>query len=1847
LSILVVLLSISCERGGTSAPHGVPEPVAAMVARARVRPFLAEGDHFVASPGAAPGTFRPLSRPLAVAAPAGAREPVELSFGTARIAVRRRAMPAAQGELVDGAIFYGDDRRKVRSITFADGDALEEIFVVAEPTPGLGYDLALPTGMSVRATRDPGVVEIVDAQGEPSVRVSALRAWDADGAPVAVSLAVDAHGIGVALRGEPRYPVAIDPSWVDAALPLKLRTFHTATLLADGRVLVVGGVSNGVIDGTSELYDPKSARSVVGPALKAARGHHAATLLQDGRVLVVGGQGAGGPLDTTEIFDPKLGDFVGGPTMSHARSSPTATLLHDGRVLVVGSDGAEVFDPTTNTFSTPGQPTASLSGVVAARLADGRVLVVGTSSGTVANLFDPTANGGVGAFTATGAPSTFDPGNGTLTLLRDGRALIVGGCPCFSVGGPTGSSNHAELFDPSAGGGVGAFVPTGNATSARLGHTATLLPNGQVLLAGELDVADTPEAHTGELFDPATGTFTSIATPMNARRGGHTATLLPSGDVLLLGGDQAAAEVYVGGGQTGSTIPVASPNLVSGRGWHTATSLVDGRVLLAGGLIFFNQGDAEVYDPTTASFTATGAMVHLRRDHTATLLRDGEVLVAGGYDGSARLPDAELYDPTTNAFTATAPLSTARMNAAAVSLPDGRVLVVGGLGASGKLDSAEIYDPATGKFTTSASTLPTPMSRPAAALLPNGRVLVVGPSTAALYDPLTDAFTATGSPGAVRPDDNTLLGIDDDVTQIVVLASGRALVLGGGTLAGELYDVATGTFSFTNSGSAPRINHTMSLAPTGQAVVIGGNPIAIEPFATGQADALEPAGPGGGLFYPVTTGVPRSGHTSTVLPNGDLLVAGGFGCFQICAPVPLVSTERYHSVVTGAAWAPVITQAPATVKGGDAVMLTGLRFRGPEASGGGPNASATSVPIAVWQPLAHPTLLVGTLEPWSDTSATWHVPATAYAGPGRLYVFTDGVPSAPALVTIEPAPAAVPCAFGSECGTGFCADGVCCDKPCDGACDGCTAARKGSGADGVCGAVPPELDPNDACVVSKGGPCDAPGQCATGFCVDGLCCDSACAGTCEACDVSGSLGTCVPVKGLPHAKRPACEPTLPADLCQAKICDGVDRATCAAVVGPCTPFACDTTACFHACETNEQCAPGYHCDAGDCVAGQCDGSHATTQDGQVVDCAPYNCRPDGSCRTSCATVDDCAAPAACDFQGRCVPRPAPDNTASCGCRVADDGETGSRGLALFVAAAAVAFARRRRVAVALVSLGSAMVLARSTTAGPAPSGAAETPPASPSPPPPAPAASTPTPPDESKKAEALERFERGVAFTREQRWSAALAEFIESRKLYPTRAAAQNIAFCLASMKRPDEALDAYEALLREYPNMDEAKQKEALKAIADLKPQVGSVDVDGAEPGATILVDGIQRATFPAAAPVRVASGSHVVRIDAKLVALRESGTLKVVEKQKRALAVLVDNVEVGKTPFEGALAVGKHVVVLRGEGKLGSVPTAAPVEVGRTTSLELAAVELDAELRVEPKPAGAAVTIDAVSVGLGTWQGALPAGPHRIEVLADGFHPERRDVKLAAAEPTVVTVVLQRDEDDARWKIPAKIAIEASGSFALFPRYFGNTTEGCGSGCSVTPGLGAIAVAHFTYELGSGVGFGISGGYLFTTQAVHGRTAPVRPVGLPARNGSVSDTVSASGGMAAAHVSYHFGDRAPVLLRLAVGPWFGKVRDERVGSFTLDDGFTYQAGPAVQDPFTVLLAITPEVRFFYRVTKKLEVSLGLSTPVLVALKRPRWDPKKEVDAAIDGIGAFDGENLTGPAWFLVAPGLGARYAF
>jgi hypothetical protein len=354
--------------------------------------------------------------------------------------------------------------------------------------------------------------------------------------------------------------------------------------------------------------------------------------------------------------------FITTSSMNTARSGHTATLLANGKVLIVGGGGAdldasaELFDPASGTFAPTGSMTTPRAGATATLLANGNVLIVGGFGPGVsmlpkldsAELYDPQT----GSFAVTGSMATGRV-NPTATLLIDGRVLIAGGL--VDGGGGGAATASSELYDPT----TGTFTISGSMISARADHTATLLASGKVLIVGgwnghRADAADDPpwDPLFAELFDPASGSFKESGS-MSTTRLGHSSIRLSDGNVLVLGG---------------------------------VLNLQNLEVQPA------DQAYAELYAPTSGTFSSVGSFTLTRAAYSATLLDSGAVLIAGGEDAGIIVPSATLLDPATGIATATGGLVTARKGHTATRLNDGRVLVTGGTDGNGNvLASAEVY----------------------------------------------------------------------------------------------------------------------------------------------------------------------------------------------------------------------------------------------------------------------------------------------------------------------------------------------------------------------------------------------------------------------------------------------------------------------------------------------------------------------------------------------------------------------------------------------------------------------------------------------------------------------------------------------------------------------------------------------------------------------------------------------------------------------------------------------------------------------------------------------------------------------------------------------------------------------------------------------------------------------------------------------------------------------------------------------------------------------------------------------------------------------------------------------------
>jgi len=324
----------------------------------------------------------------------------------------------------------------------------------------------------------------------------------------------------------------------------------------------------------------------------------------------------------------------------------------------------------------------------------------------------------------------------------------------------------------------GTWTTTGSMNTARARHTATLLPNGKVLMTGGFN--QTNLLASAELYDPSTGKWT-LTGSMAIARWGHSATVLPNGEVLVSGGSTSA---------TGSA-PTA---------------------------------EAELYDVTTGKWRSTHSMTYNRERHGAALLANGQVLVAGGnsYPVNPGSLTAELYNSTTRTWTVTGSLMVSHIDAEATLLQDGRVLMAGGVDSP----SADIYSNGHWQLTSQSNDSHL-VSR--TALLTNGDVLVVGgarqDNLEEFYSPANNTWATTGPVGIGGLDYGPLTRL---FSRKVLVAGGQQVTYAGVRTTAQcaLYEVSTNSWAKTGAMTTPRSDHTATLLPNGQVLAVGGHSLA-------------------------------------------------------------------------------------------------------------------------------------------------------------------------------------------------------------------------------------------------------------------------------------------------------------------------------------------------------------------------------------------------------------------------------------------------------------------------------------------------------------------------------------------------------------------------------------------------------------------------------------------------------------------------------------------------------------------------------------------------------------------------------------------------------------------------------------------------------------------------------------------------------------------------------------------------------------------------------------------------------------------------------------------------------------
>ena len=1147
LSVFSACAALSAACGGEASPtSGVPESVTSelppgavdVLARVSAEPAVAEdGNIELVTMPATPepaaeglGRWRQVSAPLhvTVATDGSGRTEIRIPGTHDSVRVSRVAPDGATSGAVEAALEGSIVRLRevvphVDSLLFGLERGLEELWVLHRPEGRVEYELELPPGYAL--SQSSTAVEIVDARGRAKLRVLADKAWDAAGQELAAFPVVEGSRLRVEVEGDGTWPITVDPEWQAGEQGLQVaRKLHAATLLADGRVLITGGISAGLATDAAEIYDPIGGHFEAIAGMNARRAGHTATLLRDATVLIAGGN-VTGESATGELFYPVTRTFhrIEAGLQQQDRAGHTASLLypdaaagtdvdHPGIVLLAGGcvpeEGrqawrtcgtplrdAEVYDGREQKFISVGsmayeygraQHTATLKSATPTN--PSMVIFAGGTGVTQAasEVFLPAPpEQGYGRFEPAGSVGVGRSSH-TATLLHDYKVLLVGNAVTQD------NAESASVWDPpTVLGAAGTVTSLPPLHDVRSWHSATLLPTGRVVLAGGISstlsasAQDYPPLDTVEHFDPEQGFFL-VDGALHEARAFHTSTLLPNSTVLVTGGSQRGggehltAEIFVA--EEGSFSELGN---VSALGSHTATLLppepavnAEGilqppqRLLIVGGGVATQPTELRELDIASGTAAVVGTLSTSRPGHTATLLRDGTVLIVGGGDSGA---SAELYRPASRELSSIDGPAHGRSYHTAMLLPNGSVLIAGG---TRETAPVEIFDSVTGFEEVRDLHLP-PLTGHTSSLLPDGRVLIAGGTASGVpqgaffvYDPQRERV-AQGSLSDPRAGHTA-----------TVLPSGGVLIAGGraseplSSAALIHFDVDRTTVEALSLGD-PRDKHTATLLVDGRVLLIGG-------------------GPGSELYDPMANEfVPgpllntnRIAHTATLLPTAGVLVLGGGGD----APPEVWEDDTLHPDERRAEIRDIAANVRTpdglvSVVAGQSVPFSGHSFTCmSEASGGRQSTSSTNHPVAYWMPLGGGTPSLGGVTQWSSTQGLYAPPLTPYPGPGLLFFITNGIRSAGRMVTVEPAPLSQPCSSGSECASGFCSNSVCCNALCDGDCEECNP--EGACVEKADGTVCSADDGQPAHCVSRicEPGCTSNYDCPDGVCgVDGLC----------------------------------------------------------------------------------------------------------------------------------------------------------------------------------------------------------------------------------------------------------------------------------------------------------------------------------------------------------------------------------------------------------------------------------------------------------------------------------------------------------------------------------------------------------------------------------------------------------------------------------------------------------------------------------------------------------------------------------------------------------------------------------------
>ncbi len=658
--------------------------------------------------------------------------------------------------------------------------------------------------------------------------------------PVRVAIAVLADGNVLIVGDGTPSAVLYDPAKGTATptTPTNEKPRGAARLvtLPDGRVLAIGGINAaGKPLASAEIYDPKAKTWTTIDPLADASALHTATLLADGRVLVVG---AG----ATASMPAQLFNAVDGTTCDRGEHCLSGYCT-DGVCCSAPCGGpcqaCDVKDRRGQCELISGPPRPGHSTCAPYLTCDaGRCTSKCTSDaecskGNVCHV----EVGRCGPDKNLCGPndSVIDRKTGATTSCTPYTCSLLGTClsacassldcaagfacnapTCVPVGGAEAEESGGCATTAGRSDGIAALLLVSALAFVRRRRALpTLALFAALMFACGCDSGPRPEPPTGELSAPLE--WSAAGSMKYAVRVFHSATALADGRILVAGGSGAAVLASVELFDPSKEKWVDASPMKRARAAHGATRLNDGRVLVTGGRDASGKqlASAELYDPAADTWTEV-AMYGAREGHVSVLLADGRVLVAGGSRGvGAPLSTAELFDPKTDTWSETGALSAKRVLAAAHLLTDGRVLVAGGEGGA---TSSELFDPATGTFGAGPALTGNAQGASLVRTGPSQLVLLAGRSkNVQLLDEKTMTFRAGAASALVRMDG------------IGVPLGGRVTVIGGSEPATSTahdtyttYDPATDAWSPPRRMTVPRFAHTATLFGTGRILVVGG-----------------------------------------------------------------------------------------------------------------------------------------------------------------------------------------------------------------------------------------------------------------------------------------------------------------------------------------------------------------------------------------------------------------------------------------------------------------------------------------------------------------------------------------------------------------------------------------------------------------------------------------------------------------------------------------------------------------------------------------------------------------------------------------------------------------------------------------------------------------------------------------------------------------------------------------------------------------------------------------------------------------------------------------------------------------